>query len=150
MLFNFNFVRKYVQLKMQCGKSLSARRSLWSYTKFDKPWAWWAERSYQPHRGGGTDAAGPTTAGPMLAVGAWKASRCDRPKFRKFYSYFAAPPPVPYDVAMRAITVIRLNLNHPFKTPRSATVILRVYVLKYKRHNVIRICILSEICHGPI
>ena len=112
---------------MQCGKNLSAW-SLWSYSKFDKPWA---EGSYQPHRGGGTDAA-VRPPDQCLHYGAWKASRWDLkgPKFRKFSTLCADGHPLHslcmdiftcHDETTRAITVIHLNLNPPFKNPRSAT-----------------------------
>ena len=61
--------------------------------------------------------------------GAWKASRCDLkgPKFQIFSRASRGWAPICIDIlachdeTIHAITVIRLNLNPPFKNSRSAT-----------------------------
>ena len=125
-LFNFNIVCKYVQLETQCGKNLSAW-SLWSCSKFDKPWA--------------EEAISPTGAVEQMRqfqrppdqcslYGAWKASRFDLKgsKFRKFSGLRAdwlrlrslcTDLLAYHDEIIHAVTVIHLNLNPPFKNPRS-------------------------------
>jgi len=71
--------------------------------------------------------------------GARKASRCDLkgPKFRKVSALRADGRQLHSlcidilacrDETIRAITVIRLNLNPPFKNPRSATVFHDCYI----------------------
>jgi len=93
---------------------------------FDKPWA---EGSYQPHRGCGTHATVLTTAGPMLAIWGLK-SQLMRSRIRNFSALRADGHQLRslcidivarHDEAIHAITVIRLNLNPPFKNPRSTT-----------------------------
>ena len=70
------------RLKLPRYTYYRVRRSLWSYSKFDKPWA---EGSYQPYRGGGTDVVVSMTAGPMLTVWGLKSQQ---PALLIHFSFF--------------------------------------------------------------
>ena len=113
---------------------------------------------YQPHRGGGTDAAVSTTTGPMLAVWGLKSQQMRNFSMLRTDGHQLSSLCIDiltcHDETIRANTVIRLNLNSPSKNPRSATanyislLTKDLSVQRYKVCIVILLCSVHWLQHG--